>query len=90
MDIQELEQVREEKVLGVLVDDELKFHRQTAAAVKKANAVLGMLKKSFVLFHEVTLPLLYKSLVRPHLEYGNVIWGPLLKQWNGYKEEHRN
>ena len=76
MDIQELEQVREEKDLGVLVDDELKFHRQTAAAVKKANAVLGMLKKSFVLFDEVTLLLLYKSLVRPHLEYGNVTWGP--------------
>ena len=79
MDIQELEQVREEKDLGVLVDDELKFHRQTAAAVKKANAVLGMLKKSFVLFDEITLPLLYKSLVRPHLEYGNVIWGPFYK-----------
>ena len=72
MDIQELEQVREEKDLGVLVDDELKFHRQTAAAVKKANAVLGMLKKSFVLFDEVTLPL-------RHLEYGNVIWGPFYK-----------
>jgi ribonuclease P/MRP protein subunit RPP40 len=25
------------------------------------------------------LPLLYKSMVRPHLEYGNVIWGPHYK-----------
>ena len=63
----------------MLVDDELKFHMQTAAAVKKANAVFGMLKKSFILFDEVTLPLLYKSLVRPHLEYGNVIWGAFYK-----------
>ena len=26
-----------------------------------------------------TLPLLFKSMVRPHLEYGNVIWGPHYK-----------
>ena len=39
-----------------------------------------MLKKSFVLSGEVTLPLLYKSRVRPHLEYGNVIWGPFYKE----------
>ena len=74
MDNQELEQVTEEKDLGVLFDDELKFHRQAAAALKKANTVLGMLKKSFVLLDEVTLPLLYKSLVCPHL-----IWAPFYK-----------
>ncbi len=27
----------------------------------------------------VTVPLLYKSIVRPHLEYGNLIWGPHYK-----------
>ena len=72
MDRQELEQVTKEKDLGVLVDDKLKFHRPTAAAVKMANAILGLLKKSFVLFDEVTLPLLYQSLVRRHLQYGNM------------------
>ena len=68
MDRQELEQVSEEKDLGVLVIDELEFHRQTAAAVKKANALLARILRR-----------LYKSLVRPHLEYYNVIWGPFYK-----------
>ncbi len=27
----------------------------------------------------VTIPLLYMSMVRPHLEYGNLIWGPHYK-----------
>ena len=76
MNGQRLEQVTEEKDLGVLIDNELKFHKQTATAIKKANGVLGLIKKSFALLDSVTLTLLYKTLVRPHLEYGNVVWGP--------------
>ena len=68
-----------EKDLGVMVDDSLKFHKHTAAAVRKANTILGIIKKSFVTLNQQTLPLLYKSMVRPHLEYGNVIWGPHFK-----------
>ena len=36
-----------EKDLGVIIDDTLKFHDHTAKAVKKANQVLGVLKKSY-------------------------------------------
>ena len=67
-----LVQVKEGKDLGVIIDHELKFHQQTAASVKKANRVLGIIKKSFSHLDETTLPLLYKTLVRPHLEYGKV------------------
>ena len=76
MEGKKLEQVTEEKDLGILIDDELKFHKQTAAATKKANDVLGLLKNSFTLLDKITPPLLYKSLVRPYMEYGNVVWGP--------------
>ena len=75
MDIN-LTHVNEEKDLGVLIDDDLKFPKQTAAAVK---SVLGLMKKSFALLDKRTLPLLYKALVLPHLEYGNVIWGPFFR-----------
>ena len=64
----------------MLIDNELKFHKHTAAAIKKANGILGIIRKSFALLDSVTLPLLYKSLVRPHLEYGNVVWGPYSKE----------
>ena len=74
-----LEQVKEQKDLGVLIDDGLKFHKQTAAAIKKANSVLGAIKRSFAKHNNTTLPLLFTSLVRPHLEYGNVVWGPHYK-----------
>ena len=35
MDGKKLKQVKEENDLGVLVDDELKFHKQTSSAIKK-------------------------------------------------------
>ena len=80
MNGQQLDQVKEEKDLGVLIDDELKFHKQTAAAIKTANRVLGVVKKSYSYFDDRNLPLIYKSLIRPHLEYGNIVWGPFYKE----------
>ena len=69
------ENVTEEKDLGVIIDNQLKFHTHTSAAVKKANSILGLIKRSFVALDEDTLLLLFTSMVRPHLEYAN-IWGP--------------
>ena len=68
-----------EKDLGILVDDKLKFHTHTSSVIKKANSILGLIKRSFSVLDENTLPRLYTSMVRPHLEYGNVIWGPHYK-----------
>ena len=75
----ELKQVTEEKDMGVIMDQELKIHHQTAAAVSKANCMLAIIKNSFAVLNIFTLPLLFKALVRPLLEYGNIIWGPQYK-----------
>ena len=72
----ELEQVTIEKDLGIHLDSVLKFRKQAASAAAKGNQMLALVRRSFCCIDMVTLPLLYKSLVRPHLEYGNVIWGP--------------
>ena len=67
-----------EKDLGVIIDNSLRFHDHTASAVKKANQILGVIKKSYNTRDKTTICTLYKGLVRPHLEYGNAIWGPFL------------
>ena len=74
-----LQNVKEEKEVGILIDDILKFHTHTSSVIKKANSILGLIKRSFSVLDENTLPRLYTSMVRPHLEYGNVIWGPHYK-----------
>ena len=71
-----LEQVSTERDLGVVVDCELKFREQAASAVSKSTQVLAVIRRSFQLLDKTTLPLLFKTLVRPHLEYGNLVWGP--------------
>ena len=68
-----------EKDLGILCDNELKFHEQTAAAISKASQMLAVVWRSFANLDESTLPLLYLPVVRPLLEYGNAIWGPFGK-----------
>ena len=42
-----LENVTEEKDLGVTVDHQLKFHTHTSAAIKKANSILGLINELF-------------------------------------------
>ena len=73
MNEHELETIEEEKDLGIIIDNKLKFHTRTSAAIKKANRILGLIKRSFTELDEITLPILYCSMVRPHLEYGNII-----------------
>jgi len=44
-----LTHTNKEKDLGVIMDLDLKFHKQSASAIKKANVTLGLIKKSFAL-----------------------------------------
>ena len=68
--------VCQEKDLRVLIDCELRFHQHTAFVVAKANCLLAIIRRTFINLDTVMLPLLYKSLVRPVLEYANAVWGP--------------
>jgi hypothetical protein len=93
--------VEEEKDLGVIMHSSLKFSQHCASAVKKANRVLGIIKKNFKSRDKEFILKMYKSLVRPHLDYCSQVWRPYhqrdidlienvqkrtLKLIHGYKE----
>ena len=76
----QLTQTLVEKDLGIQVDSQLKFREQAAAAVSKASRILSVIRRSFGLLGETTLPLLFRTMVRPHLEYANAVWGPFNRE----------
>ena len=61
-------------MLGIQIDSHQKFHEHTTAVTKKANRLLS---KYFRFFDKATFINLYKTFIRPVLEYGSIIWGPL-------------
>jgi len=72
----QLECVSEEKDLGVIISGDLKWEKQCSEAVKKANRMLGMIKRNFIDRSKETIISLYKMLISPHLEYCCQIWSP--------------
>ena len=79
MDGMDIVKVNEGKDLEVLIDCNLKFHSQHSAAVNKANRLLDLIKQTFLNISADSFTCLHKSIVRPILEYGNLVWGPYYK-----------
>ena len=44
----DINQISEEKDLGVMIDDQLKFHKHVAINVSKARRLLGLISKCFI------------------------------------------
>ena len=70
----------EERDLGVIVHKSLKSSRQCAEAAKKANRILGIVKRTIVSRDKEIIMRIYKTIVRPHLEYCVQAWSPHLKK----------
>ena len=80
-------QVTEEKDLGVTVDEELKFKTHIENKISTANKMLGLICHTFKHLDNRSFCMLYKSLVRPHLEYASIIWSPHTKQYQDMIEK---
>jgi hypothetical protein len=76
----EINLVTEEKNLGILIDDKLKFQQHINQQKNKANQRLGMIKRSFSYMDKEMFLTLFKSIVKSHLEYGRNVWYVIYKK----------
>ena len=80
MNGQEIESSVRERDLGVQIGENLDSEAQVGKAVTRANKILGMIWRTYDKSMKNIIQL-YKSLVRPHLDYAMQIWNP-------YKQKH--
>ena len=66
--------------MGVIIDSSGKVTEQCVMAVKKANSILGIIKRNIHFKSKENIVRFYKSLVRPRLEYCVQTWCPYLKK----------
>ena len=70
-----------EKDLGIYIDENLNFKEHIKITVKKSNYACYKILKNFTFKDDLILVPLFKSLVRPILEYGNVVWKNCIKKY---------
>ena len=76
-----IDQVSEEKDIGVIIDNDLSFDTHISKKCSKATSVFAMLRRSFSFMDVDIFTPVYKSMVRTHLEYASSVWAP-------YKMKH--
>ena len=75
-----IEQIAEEKDLGVQLTADLKSSTQCLRSAAKARSVMGMVKRNFRRLDKDDFLLIYKTYIRPRMEYCIQAWSPYLKK----------
>ena len=69
-----------EKDLGVYIDTNLDFKTHIKTQVKKARCSAGVINRHIINKTPKVMVPLFKSMVRPIIEYANTVWAPYLKK----------
>ena len=67
-------QVQLRKHLGLFLDQKLSFDEHIQCILIKTHKIIGMIRKLQPIILRAALLTIYKSFLRPHLDYGDVIY----------------
>ena len=74
MDGQIITRVTNHKHLGLAIADDLSWNKHIDDIIAKANQRLGILRSLKFKLDRLSLERIYLSLIRPILEYGDIVW----------------
>jgi len=74
-----LERVDQMRDLGVLIDERLALSNHIQDKINRTYAMLGVIKRNFKYLQLSSFILLYKNMVRSHLDYCSSVWTPYKK-----------
>jgi len=75
-----IQRIAEEKGLGVHLTDDLNPSTQRVRSAAKARSVMGMVKRDFRRLDQPDFLLIYKTYIRPRMEYCVQAWSTHLKK----------
>ena len=67
-------QATSQKHLGIILDNRLSFEKHLRLVFNKINRTIGLLRKLQYLIPRSALLTIYKTFVRPNLDYGDIIY----------------
>ena len=63
-----------QKHLGIVLDSQLNFNAHVDQKIKKCNRMVGLIRRLSVTLPRNSLLTVYKTFVRPHLVYGDILY----------------
>ena len=80
-----VKQVQFQKHLGVYLDDRLDFREHFRNIFKMVNRTISLLRKLQNILPRAPLVTIYKSFIRPHLDYGDILYDQMFN--NSFHEK---
>ena len=71
-----LESIEVEKDLGVVTSSDLTWTQQIKSCISKANSMIAWVTRNLITRDLHVMRNVYKSIIRPHLEYCAQLWSP--------------
>ena len=69
-----------QKHVGLILDSKLDFNEHIDNKMKKCNKIIGIMKRISLILSRKSLLTIYKSFVRPNLDYADIIYDKPLNE----------